>query len=109
MGFNPRTHVGCDRIYLDEKYGVTGFNPRTHVGCDGAVAKPTTKPFGFNPRTHVGCDVAGTALQARNSLFQSTHPRRVRQDNATQAHGQDSFNPRTHVGCDSQGLNSLAF
>ena len=34
--------------------------------------------FGFNPRTHVGCDGTKYPISAMSSLFQSTHPRRVR-------------------------------
>ena len=33
----------------------------------------------FNPRTHVGCDLAHSAQSGCDCLFQSTHPRGVRQ------------------------------
>ena len=33
-GFNPRTHVGCDKSGESRTEGLRGFNPRTHVGCD---------------------------------------------------------------------------
>ena len=33
----------------------------------------------FNPRTREGCDILGTGQMLRFSIFQSTHPRRVRQ------------------------------
>ena len=32
--FNPRTHVGCDKISIYTINKGRGFNPRTHVGCD---------------------------------------------------------------------------
>ena len=38
--------------------------------------------FGFNPRTHVGCDGKSGATPRRRTMFQSTHPRRVRLINA---------------------------
>ena len=39
MGFNPRTHVGCD-LHQQRCHSVhNGFNPRTHVGCDRIFSK----------------------------------------------------------------------
>ena len=36
VGFNPRTHVGCDVFKRIKKRKRLCFNPRTHVGCDSA-------------------------------------------------------------------------
>ena len=33
-GFNPRTHMGCDKRLPRFKLALTSFNPRTHMGCD---------------------------------------------------------------------------
>ena len=32
--FNPRTHMGCDVIFIYLAITVISFNPRTHMGCD---------------------------------------------------------------------------
>ena len=37
---------------------------------------------------------------ARRAWFQSTHPRRVRLVDVANLRGTTGFNPRTHVGCD---------
>ena len=83
---------------------------------------------GFNPRTRVGCDSTRLRAKRRKRMFQSTHPRGVRQQFVV--HGLDlfvtfqsthprgvrplscrlmsglsaSFNPRTRVGCDRTPL-----
>ena len=78
LGFNPRTHVGCDWVKVDllvymvvfqsthpcrmrpetaiEFTPPKSFNPRTHVGCDVLLVDIIKITYGFNPRTHVGCD-----------------------------------------------------
>ena len=78
--FNPRTHMGCDKIWLAVDYngvvsihaptwGATmvstigislrlSFNPRTHMGCDKYKGMPVTRVLSFNPRTHMGCDLS---------------------------------------------------
>ena len=43
----------------------------------------------------------------RGTLFQSTHPRRVRQIRGDVFHPFPCFNPRTHVGCDSSSKLGL--
>ena len=78
--FNPRTHVGCDRASRRPSPGSSYFNPRTHVGCDLDVDEcDAVRLVYFNPRTHVGCDSACACSRLAMSLFQSTHPRGVRQ------------------------------
>ena len=34
VGFNPRTHTGCDNLPHTSPLLMDGFNPRTHTGCD---------------------------------------------------------------------------
>ena len=102
------------------------FNPRTHVGCDQAAVTTLLCHTSFNPRTHVGCDRASPCSRGSTPLFQSTHPRRVRQrKSVNKSHPKEfqsthprrvrplarsfrcvgsGFNPRTHVGCDSAGM-----
>ena len=102
--FNPRTHAGCDPLRANPHPSLPCFNPRTHAGCDTEAQKyifltgvsihaptrgatpcfhshrnPSTR---FNPRTHAGCD--GSCLLSCSCvlLFQSTHPRGVRQEDS---------------------------
>ena len=122
FNFNPRTHVGCDTTDDSVGVGFQDFNPRTHVGCDGTRGRCARLLAYFNPRTHVGCDVR-EFLKTLLLLFQSTHPRGVRQTKIAECEAAISisihaptwgatkclcemlvaygyFNPRTHVGCD---------
>ena len=56
-----------------------GFNPRTHEGCDRASLSFSERDLSFNPRTHEGCDTPGfRAFRMSARAFQSTHPRGVR-------------------------------
>ena len=70
-GFNPRTR-GVRRTAV-ETYRLASFNPRTHVGCDKIDDVATAYTPGFNPRTHVGCDVDRDEIRVA-IRFQSTHP-----------------------------------
>ena len=129
LGFNPRTHVGCDLQELQRQQRFSGrFNPRTHVGCDSMAMTNQSKFASFNPRTHVGCDLIAPFKEALICMFQSTHPRRVRQGirqllaeffwfQSTHPHrvrpskraalqALECFNPRTHIGCDSRCVAS---
>ncbi len=62
----------------------------------------------FNPRTHVGCDEAEASDGMYKGVFQSTHPRGVRLQNAKLKSFHFYFNPRTHVGCDEEVVRDLA-
>ena len=55
------------------------FNPRTRVGCDAVLTHETASLDSFNPRTRVGCDVSIAVAGIMRTMFQSTHPRGVRQ------------------------------
>ena len=37
QSFNPRTHTGCDLVYIIDNQQFKRFNPRTHTGCDLAI------------------------------------------------------------------------
>ena len=78
VGFNPRTHMGCDTSSILTFQNGNGFNPRTHMGCDICKIGLLHLKFCFNPRTHMGCD--DKPLPSARQAF--------------------SFNPRTHMGCD---------
>ncbi len=63
---------------------------------------------GFNPRTHAGCDT-NVLLVSWADLFQSTHPRGVRQRTTEKILKQRRFNPRTHAGCDFSPRSKLIY
>ena len=54
------------------------FNPRTREGCDDYHRKLIRDELRFNPRTREGCDELSLSTSFLVTLFQSTHPRRVR-------------------------------
>ena len=98
------------------------FNPRTHIGCDRVCTHPHARRRCFNPRTHIGCDLMQDVRPLEADPFQSTHPHRVRLLSNTDDLGltkfqsthphrvrllrvlieykSKCFNPRTHIGCD---------
>ena len=83
--FNPRTHEGCDILIVSYYIYFICFNPRTHEGCDfgdGSLLHPGRS---FNPRTHEGCDRNCATMSRGFLLFQSTHPRGVRQASSTKS------------------------
>ena len=49
MGFNPRTHEGCDALHQQDATSLSSFNPRTHEGCDPIK---TTRCVGFKVSIH---------------------------------------------------------
>ena len=53
------------------------FNPHTHEGCDLILKFFIAYILSFNPHTHEGCDSLYASWSSPDSLFQSTHPRRV--------------------------------
>ena len=79
---------------------VIGFNPRTHTGCDNALIVTSFWHDSFNPRTHTGCDSGKRRRYDEKLEFQSTHPHGVRLSLRLEIECVISFNPRTHTGCD---------
>ena len=100
--FNPRTHAGCDTTRYRKHYSIPVsihaptqgatrhaakdkklFLVSIHAPTQGATLQFCFYIFNvssFNPRTHAGCDNLFYTLDFRYYLFQSTHPRRVRQN-----------------------------
>ena len=99
------------------------FNPRTHVGCDGGDVRPCRLQAVISIHAPTWGATYGQHVCNSTAIFQSTHPRGVRQINdetisetsdisihaptwgATRSHNgsflrYSNFNPRTHVGCD---------
>ena len=77
-GFNPRTHGGCDSSGHTSCCICTCFNPRTHGGCDSE-----TKHAFYTIKVSIHAPTGGATtvkeLFSDSVLFQSTHPRGVRQ------------------------------
>ena len=58
-----------------------GLNVSIHAPTQGATSRIFTKVIStqsFNSRTHAGCDRIAGICRSASSLFQFTHPRRVR-------------------------------
>ena len=76
--FNPRTHMGCDYLWLTNQDVSSRFNPRTHMGCD-AKDRHLKYVHQMFQSTHPHGVRQGTYLETLDSLaFQSTHPHGVR-------------------------------
>ena len=122
-GYAPEYVRRVRRIFRPHVSYCTSFNPRTHAGCDFAISfsidifasvsihAPTqgatyfhlyyfAVKLSFNPRTHAGCDGINSCATNLCKRFQSTHPRRVRQNFRLPFAARLCFNPRTHAGCD---------
>jgi len=101
IGFNPRTHAGCDPPLPGGTYLCCQFqstHPRgvrlllevcgdltdevsIHAPTRGAtlLCNPARLYYcSFNPRTHAGCDPMLSTPNCSATQFQSTHPRGVR-------------------------------
>ncbi len=75
-----------------------------HAPARGATAGGRRLPhrgYHFNPRTREGCDSSIHNPRPLPPLFQSTHPRGVRQAGQSRPRNYNHyFNPRTREGCD---------
>ena len=97
--FNPRTHEGCD--FLKTKMNNTHF-VSIHAPTRGATrlciktSYPTTVSIHAPTRGATKFNLHLTLFH----VFQSTHPRGVRQTTVIKIVILSSFNPRTHEGCD---------
>ena len=101
---------------------VTSFNPRTHIGCDKLLPLMQAKVFVFQSTHPHRVRLCGNndrqnrerfqsthphrvrptrrKRNAAHKRFQSTHPHRVRLSNSRLLYIDCRFNPRTHIGCD---------
>ena len=78
--FNPRTRVGCDQQCGAGRGG--GKRVSIHAPAWGATIPAPDHGWSggcFNPRTRVGCDKSNFPSSLQLTVFQSTHPRGVRQ------------------------------
>ena len=83
------------------------FNPHTHAGCDATMLIPSPQD-----RVSIHTPTQGVTLISLTSLailkFQSTHPRRVWQQNTRSVCYCQCFNPHTHAGCDVGRLRHIS-
>ena len=80
IGFNPRTHEGCDCSRICTLFSTLCFNPRTHEGCDCRADESFAEFLKVSihaPTKGATCIYTHGVYAAK---FQSTHPRRVRHD-----------------------------
>ena len=95
VGFNPRTHSGCDESYQGCYVRLGSFNPRTHSGCDDNGSYPED---GYRVSIHAPTRGAthNVFLVSYSRKFQSTHPlgvRHARKDNIEQQYMFQSTHP----------------
>ena len=72
---------GATGLSLCKLDAVGDFNPHTREGCDTLIIASGSPVRYFNPHTREGCDSYTGSMLSYRTLFQSTHPRRVRQMN----------------------------
>ena len=101
IDFEHPTTRGATCLFLLLLFDAPCFNPRTHEGCDGYKGLSRTAPLfqSTHPRGVRQKERCYYSLQIR---FQSTHPRGVRHTYLAEAAPLLSFNPRTHEGCDNK-------
>ena len=127
--FNPRTREGCD-AWLTQIFkikscisihapargatrGICGtaavllhFNPRTREGCDARQRREGCLAWLFQSTHPRGVRQLHFLQLWKASAFQSTHPRGVRHRQNSAIYMRTDFNPRTREGCD--GSDSVA-
>ena len=54
--FNPHSHEGSDKLYLQGQQAIKNFNPHSHEGSDQHISILNTVPWNFNPHSHEGSD-----------------------------------------------------
>ena len=81
--FNPRSHEGSDQERLEKLLHCLNFNPRSHEGSDLQKTWCLLSFTDFNPRSHEGSDVCLLMPMPLSGIFQSTLPRGERQSTAS--------------------------
>ena len=79
-----------------------------HAPAKGATCRGRADPDRrscFNPRSREGSDSAGRGTRVGHVSFQSTLPRRERQQSTRRGPRKRSFNPRSREGSDQTGGN----
>ena len=103
--FNPRSREGSDNktTTVIENIGIS-----IHAPAKGATPGPGyhgTIRKDFNPRSREGSDSSFIDARSSHLGFQSTLPRRERQDTSSCLCNSTNFNPRSREGSDLCKLN----
>jgi len=102
LNFNPRTHIECDLASMISPSSVTYFNPRTHIECDIPITYGLDIASIFQSTHPYRVRHDYKEFSSHPIIFQSTHPYRVRLTKQLHfAIASTDFNPRTHIECDS--------
>ena len=91
LHFNPRTRVGCDALRSVSRSALDNFNPRTRVGCDGRDEQGYYVHTLFQSTHPCRVRRLRSSLPVLLALFQSTHPCRVRHFIEKRAKFEDLF------------------
>ena len=102
LGFNPRTHAGCDLRRLAVMAKVSAFQSTHPRGVRRSVSVNCLCKSCFNPRTHAGCDVKPLAAVGRVDVSIHAPTRGATSPPYRKRARTRCFNPRTHAGCDTQ-------
>ena len=123
--FNPRSREGSDGGAWRDVYFHKDFNPRSREGSDDVRLIVLASSMNFNPRSREGSDSTpydkeqddlisihapakgATTISVQNKetrIFQSTLPRRERQNTLKTKFQQVDFNPRSREGSDAEQL-----
>ena len=89
--FNPRSREGSDYTDKHNGYMEYNFNPRSREGSDTVQPVSLKVSTHFNPRSREGSDPSARRTVASGLLFQSTLPRRERQQHFSRIQDQDLF------------------
>ena len=81
--FNPRSRGGSDYKPDSKHRSIRNFNPRSRGGSDSWPEMQTTFLGYFNPRSRGGSDLHSHSCRRKQNIFQSTLPRRERQQTYT--------------------------
>ena len=105
--FNPRTRIGCDLSPSRSGMGHKCFNPRTRIGCDETKILHSCKSL-FQSTHPYRVRLPVMNVGCHRCRFQSTHPYRVRHFRIRKTLSSwFCFNPRTRIGCDLPGHYDL--
>ena len=87
---------------------IPGFNPRTYIRYDFLFIPLNGWANSFNPRTYIRYDSLWYAHRLLFRLFQSTYLYKVRPTDLAKAFLLAGFNPRTYIRYDSPGFSFWA-
>ena len=109
IGFNPRTHAGCDFNNLFPDYIILQFQSTHPRRVRQALSKDNIMILDVSIHAPTQGATPQGLCPSKICLFQSTHPRRVRRPVAGGSADAGCFNPRTHAGCDIFLMTKAAF